>query len=266
MFYFIDIIHCKVVCSSHLQISGSARSLRSFNLFRFHSRNVYLGANFISHVPKRTVKIYTRTGDNGTSSLFTGERRPKNDPVFDALGTVDELACCIGLASAHIHDHISRQLPGYDVLTVLKQLEQIQCRLLGMSSSIATPLPRPENQTDISERPKRYKRVAFPEDVSVELEQWIDNLTNALPPLKVFILPSGGTPGSSLQLARAVCRRAERCIISMNLQHEYPVVEESVVKYLNRLSDYLFTAARYITNGLGFTEKTFLLPNTKSKK
>ncbi|VDQ06262.1 unnamed protein product [Trichobilharzia regenti] len=213
------------------------------------------------------MKIYTRTGDNGTSSLLTGERRPKNNTVFHALGTIDELSCCLGLASAHIDNHLIlvKQLPQYDVSIILQHLEHIQSRLQALSSAIATPLYHSHEEGIVLPRSKRYEYVNFPESiVSSELEQWIDQLTEALPPLKQFILPSGGTPGCSLHYARAVCRRAERFVIHMNFEREYPSVEDSVIKYLNRLSDYLFVASRYITHGLGYAEKPCHLPHKQS--
>ena len=210
----------------------------------------------------RTLKIYTRTGDKGSSSLFTGERRSKSDEAFHALGTVDELSSCIGMALAHIDGHIDNQLPHFNVQIVCEQLQQIQCRLQDLSSAVATPLPPPSADSDaISERSKRYRYVNFSSDVvSNELEPWIDSLTASIPPLRQFILPSGGIPASALHYARAVCRRAERCVVAINLGSQYPVVEEDVIIYLNRLSDYLFTAARYVTVALGFTEKKYTKP------
>ncbi|KAF7244209.1 hypothetical protein EG68_08479 [Paragonimus skrjabini miyazakii] len=199
---------------------------------------------------KRTMKIYTRTGDKGLSSLFTGERRPKTDEVFQALGTVDELSCAIAIALAHIDQQLDKVQPNAKILNLCEQLEHIQRRLQAVGSSVATPLPEPStDHAEIHpERNPRYSHVDFPSEVVAdELEQWIDQMTEELPPLRQFILPSGGLPGSALHFARAICRRAERRVVRLNTDRPYPTVEPSVVRYLNRLSDYLFTAARYVT-------------------
>ncbi|KER23854.1 hypothetical protein T265_14548, partial [Opisthorchis viverrini] len=208
----------------------------------------------LNHYSKRTMKIYTRTGDKGFSNLFTGERRPKTDRVFQALGTVDELSCTIAVALAHIHQHTANADPNIKISTLCDELERIQCRLQAVGSSIATPLPEPENElpTPHPRRTQRYAHIDFPDQaVSGELEPWIDRMTTELPPLRQFILPSGGLPGSTLHLARAVCRRAERRVVLLNTSVPHPVVEPEVIRYLNRLSDYLFTAARYGGGGGG---------------
>ncbi|XP_070571452.1 corrinoid adenosyltransferase MMAB-like [Ptychodera flava] len=174
---------------------------------------------------EKAIRIYTRTGDKGMSSIFSGERRPKDDEIFEALGTTDELTSAIGLA---------REFCEEAKHTFGDKLEQIQCLLQDVGSHIATP------RSSLSE--SKLKRTEFNSDVVVELENWIDIYTDQLPPLRNFILPSGGKTSASLHLARAVCRRAERRVIPLARDGQ---VDKDVLKYLNRLSDFLFTLARY---------------------
>ena len=120
---------------------------------------------------RQTTRLYTRTGDNGTSGLFgTGERRPKDDHVFEALGTTDELSSCIGLAREFISNR-----------TIDQELEQIQCILQELQSNIATP--------KTTSNPSLIERTRWDRNYLIELELYIDNHTRKLPPLKNFILP-----------------------------------------------------------------------------
>ncbi|KAM6246794.1 corrinoid adenosyltransferase MMAB [Porphyrio hochstetteri] len=189
---------------------------------------------------ERAPRIYTRTGDAGFSSTFTGERRPKGDRIFEALGAADELSSAIGLAS-----EFSRE-KGH---AFVGQLHRVQCMLQDVGSSIATPLS--------SAREAHLKRTRFSEEPVVELEQWIDSYTEQLPPLRTFILPSGGRSSAALHLSRAVCRRAERCVVPLVQAGE---VDPNVAKYLNRLSDYLFVLARYAAMKEGKEEKIYVKP------
>ncbi|XP_044514788.1 corrinoid adenosyltransferase [Gracilinanus agilis] len=182
-------------------------------------------------------KIYTKTGDKGFSSTFTGERRLKNDQVFDALGTTDELSSAIGFAIELITEK------GH---TFVDELEQVQCRLQDAGAAIATPLP--------SAREAHLKRTAFSEDAVLDLERRIDVYTTQLPPLTAFILPSGGTSSAVLHLCRSVCRRAERSVVPLVQAGQ---TDASVARYLNRLSDYLFTLARYAAMKEGKEEKIY---------
>ncbi|KAJ3149222.1 hypothetical protein HDU89_003938 [Geranomyces variabilis] len=187
----------------------------------------------------RHLKIYTRTGDKGTSSLYTGERRPKDDDIFEALGTTDELSSLLGLAIAYSTDAKN----GLEA-----KLQKVQCLLQDIGSNVATPR---SNASDA-----KLVRTTF--DVNgtlvAELETWIDTLDAELPPLKNFILPSGGKAASTLHVARSVARRAERTVV--------PIVaagfaDESTVKYLNRLSDFLFNAARFAAKHEGQVETIY---------
>uniref|UniRef100_A0A8C1FT24 Corrinoid adenosyltransferase MMAB n=2 Tax=Cyprinus carpio TaxID=7962 RepID=A0A8C1FT24_CYPCA len=184
---------------------------------------------------RRIPKIYTKTGDKGFSSTFTGERRPKEDHIFEALGTTDELSSTIGLAREFCIDS------GH---SFTDQLEKIQCILQDVGSNIATPRS--------SARDSHIKKTMFSSQAVMELERWIDSFTEELPPLTNFILPSGGKSSAALHVARAVCRRAERSVAPAVRSGE---TDPEVAKYLNRLSDYLFTVARYaaVKEGKGET-------------
>lgn len=189
-------------------------------------------------------KIYTKTGDNGRSSLFTGERRPKSDEIFEALGSVDELSSNIGLAMATANNHHS----------YLEQLERIQCILQDVGALVATP--------SSSARKSHLDRVAFNSRHTVELEEWIDEYTKELPPLENFILPGGSLTSASLHVARTVCRRAERRVAPLVEKDE---IDREALKYLNRLSDFLFTLARYTAKIDKKEETIYIRPDTRSK-
>uniref|UniRef100_A0A3P9MB64 Corrinoid adenosyltransferase MMAB n=1 Tax=Oryzias latipes TaxID=8090 RepID=A0A3P9MB64_ORYLA len=185
-------------------------------------------------------KIYTKTGDKGFSSTFTGERRPKEDHIFEALGNTDELSSAIGLAREFCLEK------GH---TFIHQLDKIQCILQDVGSNIATPRS--------SARDSHIKKTKFTSQPIADLETWIDNFTNELPPLTNFILPSGGKSSAALHLARTVCRRAERSVAPIVRSGE---ADQDVAKFLNRLSDYLFTVARYAAMKEGNEEKIYKRP------
>ena len=198
----------------------------------------------------RGFKIYTRTGDTGSSSLFNGERRCKDHQVFEVLGDSDELNAAVGLARAHCEMQSTSGTSGnlHDIMT---QLDTVQSRLLDVGSAVATP--------HSSSNEKQLARVRFCDDgASVSsLEQWMDELDQELPPLHNFILPSGGLSASSLHLARAVCRRTERSLTRLVMAEE---CEPAVGVYLNRLSDYLFVAARAAAVRGGAVETAYKKP------
>ena len=174
------------------------------------------------------MKIYTKKGDNGETSLFTGERVTKNDPFIEALGTVDECNSAIGAAISLMHkDAHSAQ--------VREQLETIQHALFDLGAALATPRTRATNS--------KLDMTRFDHQATDLLEQWIDAMEEKLPPLKTFILPGGHPSGGMLHLARSICRRTERRVLPL---HRNADVSNHVLVYLNRLSDYLFVASRYI--------------------
>ncbi|XP_058014205.1 corrinoid adenosyltransferase MMAB isoform X1 [Ahaetulla prasina] len=182
-------------------------------------------------------KIYTKTGDKGFSSTFTGERRAKDDRIFDALGTLDELSSAIGL---------SAEFGSESGHTFVEELHKVQCMLQDAGSNVATPIS--------SARESHIKRTSFSEKPVLELESWIDKYSDQLPPLTSFILPSGGKSSAALHLSRAVCRRAERCVVPLVKTGE---ADGNVAKYLNRLSDYLFVLARFAAKQEGKEEQIY---------
>eukprot|EP00735_Rhodelphis_limneticus_P004482 TRINITY_DN16072_c0_g1::TRINITY_DN16072_c0_g1_i1::g.13744::m.13744 TRINITY_DN16072_c0_g1::TRINITY_DN16072_c0_g1_i1::g.13744 ORF type:complete len:250 (+),score=31.13,sp/Q9D273/MMAB_MOUSE/51.32/1e-56,Cob_adeno_trans/PF01923.13/1.1e-52 TRINITY_DN16072_c0_g1_i1:36-752(+) len=196
------------------------------------------------------LKIYTRTGDKGTSSLFNGERRPKDDMVFEALGTIDETSAFLGQAIEFCA--ASTNMPADRQSNIIEQFRQIQSRLLDAGAHVATPLT---NASD-----SRKERTQFSADHATLLEQWIDEMDASLPELKTFILPGGSITSSFLHAARVVCRRAERRCAPLLAQGD---IDPAVYRYLNRLSDYLFTAARYACMLEGKPEAKYYLDPKK---
>ncbi|XP_032703286.1 corrinoid adenosyltransferase [Lontra canadensis] len=194
------------------------------------------GPQSSSKTPK-IPKIYTKTGDKGFSSTFTGERRSKDDQVFEAVGTTDELSSAIGFALEFITEK------GHPFA---EELQKIQCSLQDVGSALATPRS--------SAREAHLRHAALEAGCILELEQWIDKYSSQLPPLTAFILPSGGKSSSVLHFCRAVCRRAERRVVPLVQMGE---TDANVAKFLNRLSDYLFTLARYAAMKEGNQEKIY---------
>ena len=170
-------------------------------------------------------KIYTKTGDKGSTSLIGGVRVPKNHIRIESYGTVDELNSYLGM----VRDMAQNTL-------VTEWLHEIQDRLFTIGSVLATD-------------PGKEVKMKLPDlhdnDV-IWLEQKIDEMNENLPEMRSFILPGGELAASTTHVARCVCRRAERICVGMQQQDE--VVPEIIVRYLNRLSDFLFVLARYIAH------------------
>ena len=185
--------------------------------------------------PVRRIKVYTRTGDKGKSSLYNGDRALKDDAVFEALGDVDELSACLGLAREHC---LALEPPSggeaRPLADVEAKLAELQSRLIDVGTAIATP---PKEGMDEA----KTRLAAFGAGHAAALEGWIDSMDAELPPLKNFILPSGGLAAAQLHVARCVCRRAERRVVPLVRDER---VEPAVGVFLNRLSDALFVAAR----------------------
>ncbi|KAI9188707.1 hypothetical protein H9P43_000128 [Blastocladiella emersonii ATCC 22665] len=186
------------------------------------------------------MKIYTKTGDKGTSSLYNGERRSKTDAVFEALGSVDELSSSIGVAAEYC---------GQAGNGLAEQLQEIQCVLIEMGSNIATP------RQSSADAPYKLAKTAFDEAHVAQLEAWIDALDATLPALTNFILPSGGLAAAHLHQCRSVARRAERSLVPLAAADE---VDAGVTQYANRLSDYFFVAARHAAKHEGKVERVFV--------
>jgi cob(I)alamin adenosyltransferase len=177
------------------------------------------------------IKIYTKTGDKGTTSLIGGTKVSKSHIRIESYGTVDELNSWVGVVSDHLNDEQTR-------LT----LKEIQDRLFTVGSSLAC---------DPDKEPKLKIPDLHESDVEF-LEKEIDRMNEILEPMKSFILPGGAPAVSFAHVARCVCRRAERLCVAM--QQEELEIESLVLKYLNRLSDYLFVVARYASHLQGTEE------------
>lgn len=174
-------------------------------------------------------KIYTRTGDDGTTGLVTGPRRLKHDLRVEAYGTVDETNSVIGLARLHTADQ-----PDLDAM-----LARIQNDLFDLGADLATP----DTGEELSYEPLRI----IPAQVK-RLESEIDALNASLDPLRSFILPGGAPAAAWLHLARTVSRRAERHMVAL-AKAEGEVVSAAALEYINRLSDFLFVAGRHVNDG-----------------
>lgn len=170
-------------------------------------------------------KIYTRTGDKGTTALVSGPRRLKHDLRVEAYGTVDETNSAIGVARLHTG--------GLEPLDAM--LFRIQNDLFDLGADLATP----DNGEPLS-----YEPLRIVESQVTRLENEIDDLNAALEPLTSFVLPGGSAAAANLHLARTVCRRAERLMVELSVA-ENEIVSPAALKYANRLSDFLFVAARY---------------------
>lgn len=178
------------------------------------------------------LKIYTKTGDDGTTGLFGGGRVAKDAPRIESYGSVDELNSMIGVARAH------GLQPEHDDL-----LAQIQHQLFVLGADLATP------------EQARGKNFSIPRVTAADvecLEHAIDGLEETLPPLTSFILPGGSLAGATLHIARTICRRAERHVVS--LWREEPEIGTLPTRYLNRLSDLLFVLARAVNHAAGVAE------------
>lgn len=181
------------------------------------------------------MKIYTKTGDKGQTSLYTGARLSKSEPLFDALGAVDECNCAIGSAISH--------LPKDQLHEVREQLETIQHALFDVGAALATP--------ETTASAPKLNLTRFDDKATGYLEAWIDAMEADLPKLKTFILPGGHPAGALLHLARSICRRAEREIVPINSRAD---VADCVLVYINRLSDYLFVVSRFVNHKMGSPE------------
>jgi len=192
------------------------------------------------------VKIYTRTGDGGSTGLFGGPRVTKDDCRIEAYGTVDELSAVLGLVrSTEITPEMDRAI------------ERIQHELFSIGAELATPEP---DRFDL--------RVIGPRHIAT-LESWIDAAEQGLPPLKTFILPGGTKACAHLHLARSVCRRAERRLVTLQQACERAVeraedsaslVSQDLGIYLNRLSDLLFVLARKSNHDSGLPDVPWVKP------
>ena len=175
------------------------------------------------------MKIYTKTGDKGETSLFGGKRVPKNHARINAYGTSDELLSWIGLIrDQNISDHHKNTLI------------EIQDRLFTLGAELAAD----------PDKPKLKKPDLFESDIKL-LEKEMDKMNESLPDMTHFILPGGHTTVSYCHLARTVCRRCERLVIELSQNED---VNSLIIRYLNRLSDYLFVLSRHLSSELNAEE------------
>ena len=179
------------------------------------------------------MKIYTRGGDRGETGLFGGQRVRKDNVRVEAYGDVDELNSLLGVCVRKLEQTGESELAG--------KLQRIQADLFTIGANLATPAPEDGGRPSTHIPPLPEGRVA-------EMEGWIDAADGDLKPLKQFVLPGGSETAGLLHLARTVCRRAERRVVT--LAHEAHIGED-VVTYLNRLSDLLFTFARLANHRAG---------------
>lgn len=186
-----------------------------------------------------STKIYTKTGDLGKTSLIGGTKVPKSHIRIESYGTVDELNSYIGLLNDQMIQAITFSPANLKPQGILKE---IQDRLFTIGSSLAV---------DPDKEPKMKLPDLREEDVEL-LEKEIDKMNEELRPMKSFILPGGHIAVSTAHVARCVCRRAERNCV--NMSEEQLFIDLLVIKYLNRLSDYLFVLSRYITHLTGAEE------------
>jgi cob(I)alamin adenosyltransferase len=206
---------------------------------------------------------YTRKGDQGTSQLSTGERRAKDDEAFEVMGTVDELCSVVGVAHAEMMEK------GQELYGVLPDyLMDVMSRLFDIGSHVAKPRRIYEDDSDDDdEEEKKFSADGVGGGFHVEhiedLEVWIDLFTEELPELSSFILPSGTKVSAQLHVARTVCRRAERRCVKLV---EAKVCDPNALKYLNRLSDFFFAAARYANFKEGKSDTLYCLPHRGAKQ
>ncbi|MCW1929835.1 MAG: cob(I)yrinic acid a,c-diamide adenosyltransferase [Candidatus Kerfeldbacteria bacterium] len=181
------------------------------------------------------MKIYTKTGDKGTTGLFGGERVSKTHARIQAYGNVDELSSHIGVCVA-----LLRETKKQELRELATNCEEVQQRLFVVSSHLATP-------TEEGRAHLPQLHVSWVED----LEHWIDSMEEQLPKLATFIVPGGTVSAAQLHIARTVARRAERSITEV---HEHEYVDGSLIQYMNRLSDFLFVSARFANSILGHAD------------
>jgi cob(I)alamin adenosyltransferase len=176
------------------------------------------------------MKIYTKTGDRGDTRLFDGTKTRKDNPRVDAYGDVDELNSFIGAAAAWLND-----------AALVAMLQDIQRDLFSVGANLANPKSAAAGNDRFRLEPQRIEI----------LEQAIDRFETEMPPLRQFILAGGGPGGALLHVSRTVCRRAERKVVALAASD---AVDETVLRYLNRLSDFLFVLARLVNHRQGQQE------------
>ena len=237
------------------------------------------------------MKLYTKTGDHGTSSLYNGSRKCKNNIIFSVLGDLDELNCSLGLVKAFHTDSLESQdiklysAPGagamfykdqpgvdsgkyYEWFALKEYILDVQSKIMDISTFIATPPYGHHQIKNMEEHLDEWsKKVGFESEHYTKLEKDIDRLQEIVPPIKNFVVPSGNKLISQIHMARSISRRCERNVINMYMSEEteyyigiYPIIDtyvSNVKIYLNRLSDYLFALSRFVGMTLDITEDLY---------
>lgn len=193
------------------------------------------------------MKLYTRTGDDGTTGLFGNQRVSKDHPRVEAYGTIDELNAALGFAAAQCDPESPFESAVLDILA------QLQSRLFDIGADVATP------EGDKHES----KIIRITDEMVEEAERWIDEIDAGNNPMKSFIMPGGSELAARLHLARTVCRRAERTMIALN--HSEPVSRGAIV-YVNRVSDLLFAMARRANREAGVDDVPWVPAKKQTKK
>ena len=186
------------------------------------------------------MKIYTKTGDNGKTSLCDGSRLPKDDMRIEAYGTLDELNANIGLLIAMLQSDTPKESPAHDN-KLTERLEEIQAELFVIGTELA--------YTEC-----KVKTIVSTKEMINKIEGDIDLMASQLPTYHHFILPGGTLSAAQSHVCRTVCRRAERRIVTLSQMTKYPA---EILEFVNRLSDYLFILSRYLNNNSRTGEKTW---------
>lgn len=197
------------------------------------------GEFFLTELIMSIVKIYTKTGDKGETSLYGGKRVSKADLRVEAYGAIDELSSAIGVVLAEMQK-AKIKMRNY-MVKIKNELERMPHDLYEIAALLATP-----HDTQVAKGQVIHKKLPqHLQERTKEIEQYIDALTEKLPPLHAFILPGGGRVGSLLHQARTICRRAERRIVALARKDDIP---SEILIYMNRLSDLLFMVARFVNH------------------
>ncbi len=200
-----------------------------------------------------SAKVYTRTGDKGTTSLFGGTRVGKNDPRLEAYGTLDELNSVLGVLIATAETQHWAAHAALEISRVCDELRLLQAQLFVMGGQLATESTT-ESESAAANAKLRASLPALKPDEVQALEQWMDRMSVDLEPLKNFVLPGGSPAAAQAHIARTVARRAERAIVHLATDELSSDWLQEIVRHINRMNDYFFVLARHFNRMAGVTE------------
>ncbi len=200
-----------------------------------------------------SAKVYTRTGDKGTTSLFGGTRVGKNDPRLEAYGTLDELNSVLGVLIATAETQHWAAHATLEISRVCDELRVLQAQLFVMGGQLATESTT-ESESAAANAKLRASLPALKPDEVKALEQWMDRMSVDLEPLKNFVLPGGSPAAAQAHIARTVARRAERAIVRLATDELSSDWLQEIVRHINRMNDYFFVLARHFNRMAGVTE------------